>query len=167
MLVVSQRGEMTNHHQIGSWLLFAGFLVGVGLLVRLWRFVRPFLIERLRQLGTWAAEHATPRPEFDQLADDLSKALRLEQLLKDAGRLQRILATDKSMAATRQLANRLAYRWILRDLQAAREASRSLATEGVSSWSFSTPTIQSVDVVGPHYSRRGLDVETLEIGWRR
>ena len=51
-----------------------------------------------------------PSGDPDEERDDLSKVLRRRQLYTEVRRLQRILATDESMSATRQIANRLAYR---------------------------------------------------------
>ena len=69
------------------------------------------------RLGSWILAQLRPSGDPDEERDDLSKVLRRQQLYTEVRRLQRILATDESMSATRQIANRLAYRQLLRELQ--------------------------------------------------
>ena len=66
----------------------------------------------MRRLGERVVDGLRQPPEFDPLADDLAKALRREKLRADVRRLERILATDESMSACRQLGNRIAYDWL-------------------------------------------------------
>lgn len=154
---------MTDYHQLGYWLSVTGLLLSLRI-----PFVRRVLGKRLSQLGSWAVDRARPAPEFDPLATELYQVLRREKLRSDVRRLQRIVATDMSMSATRQLGNRLAYQWLLRELERTRDLSQPTASDGaVNSWRASALSAQTTDLVDSHYSQRPPKVEILEIGWKR
>ncbi|MBA3529332.1 MAG: hypothetical protein H0T91_08515 [Propionibacteriaceae bacterium] len=154
---------MTDYHQLGYWLSVTGLLLSLRV-----PFVRRVLSNRLSQFGSWAVERARPAPEFDQLADELYQVLRREKLRSDLRRLQRIVATDMSMSATRQLGNRLAYQWLLRELESTRDRWQPTGDDGAVNWGrASALSTQPTDPVPSHYSQRPPKVEILEIGWKR
>jgi hypothetical protein len=142
-----------------SWLLvIAGC---IGLLLFGMRSVRHLLGPPMLRFGSWALARLSPVDELDQEADDLSKVLRREQLCAEVERLRRTLATDESMSATRQIANRLAYRQLLRELEntpAVFEAMPSYAT--ATRWNSLTLPSRPPSETAP-------TVEILEIGGRR
>jgi hypothetical protein len=104
---------MDLHHVVG-WLLVIGLFIVLPLLSR--RSVRNFVGPPMTRLGSWTLAQLRPNGDPDEEPDDLSKVLRRQQLSAEVQRLQRILATDESMSATRQIANRLAYRQLLHEL---------------------------------------------------
>ena len=97
------------------WLIGIGVFVVLVLLLRL-AIVRGVIGRWLKPVGERLAEWVNPPPPFDPVADDLAKALRRERLQADVRRLQHLLATDEWMSATRQMGNRLAYDWLVREL---------------------------------------------------
>ena len=118
---------------------------------------RPFLRilgPHFRRLAGWALEHLNRPEELDPEVEELMTIQRRQQLEVHLERLRRILATDQTMSATRQAGNRLAYAWLLREL----ERTPLLVPTMV-------PT-RSVNVVD-YDTRRGSSVEILEVGgWR-
>jgi hypothetical protein len=106
------------------WLIVVAMLIVVPLGVRSLA-TRWHCGARIAQLSARAVERLTPAPEKDQLADDLYQVIRRERLRADLARLRRILATDSAMSATRQLGNRLAHDWLLRELERLRAPSTS------------------------------------------
>ena len=146
--------------QLGGWLLVIGLFIGLPLLSR--RSVRRFLGPPMIRLGSWALERLRPGGDPDEEADDLSKVLRRQQLCAEVQRLQRILATDESMSATRQIANRIAYRQLLRELGNTPDVYAVMPGHVTASrWNTS---ILSPRTDRSHDAPR---VEILEIGWRR
>lgn len=127
------------------------------------RFRRPAVV-LLRPLGVRLLAALASPPEVDEAADELYRALRHERLRADVRRLERILATDMSMSATRQIGNRLAYGWLVQELH--------LSAGGLPTW-HDLP-VTSLDVLGPspldlgtgEDRRHHPKVETLTIGWR-
>jgi hypothetical protein len=145
---------------------------------------------RWARAGGWLWEKVNPEPEPDPAAEDLRRVMRRERLRSDILRLQRIIDHDIHMSATRQIANRLAYQWLLRELDVLRgsaarislanglggESSRPSTTasdwlsappsewqpEPSSDWLSAPPSQWSSP--DPQYRPK---VEVLEIGWRR
>ena len=114
------------------------------------------------RLGSWTLARLRPVGDPDQEADDLSNVVRRQQLCAHVQRLQRILATDESMSATRQIANRLAYRQLLRELDNTPDVYGSISDQvPAPRWN---PTTLSP---GTERSQPAPTVEILEIGWRR
>jgi hypothetical protein len=150
---------MDLHHFIG-WLLVVGLFIVLPLLSR--RSVRNFLGPPIVRLGSWTLAQLRPSGDPDEEPDDLSKVLRRQQLYAEVRRLQRILATDESMSATRQIANRLAYRQLMRELQNAPDAYAAVPDHV-------TATRWNPSTVSPRTDRHQVapTVEILEIGWRR
>lgn len=151
---------------------FVAVLIGFGLLITirllaLHPAIRRALSRLMSRLGLRILDWVSPAPEFDQVADDLSRALRRQRLRADVRRLQRILATDMSMSATRQMGNRLAYAWLVRELDKdTRDLAYSfLDDEPVNDWNVAGPS-RMRDLARNHYAPRAPQVEILEIGWK-
>ena len=148
--------------------LFVVFFVLLSILLK-FAVVQDLAGRWLRQVGERLAEWVNPPPPFDPVADDLAKALRQERLQADVRRLQRILATDEWMSATRQIGNRLAYDWLVRELD---RSSRSLSPLFVSDDTYGNWDVPgSLEPTTPRArsqpAQRSPDVEILEIGgWR-
>jgi hypothetical protein len=155
-------------YQLVYWLVIAGVLVALPMLANRWPVAELRSAPVLNRLGVWASDQSTPTAEFDQLAEDLSRVLRRERLRADIQRLQHILATDMWMSATRQLGNRLAYQWLVRELERTREPTPAVAAlVGADAWS-SAATLQQPSswVCSPDY-QGSPTVEVLDIGWSR
>ena len=150
---------MEPHHVVG-WLLVIGLFIGLPLLST--RSVRSFLGPPMIRLGSWTMAQLRPGGDPDEEADDLSKVLRRQQLCAEVQRLQRILATDESMSATRQIANRLAYRQLLRELGNTPDVYAVMPGQV-------TATRWGTSTLSPRTDRShdAPSVEILEIGWRR
>ena len=108
----------------------------------------------MRRLADWAFEHLNRPEELDPEVEEMMIIRRRQELEVHIDRLRRILATDETMSATRQAGNRLAYAWLLREL----ERTPLLVPTMVPA--------RSVNVVN-YDARRGSSVEILEVGgWR-
>jgi hypothetical protein len=90
--------------------------------------------------------------------EELWAVQRRQQLTAHIQRLRRIIATDESMSATRQIANRIAYRGLLRDLESIPD---------VVPWMPYDDAMISRYSASSYGSRGGRTVEVLEIGRRR
>ena len=143
-----------------GWLLVIGLFLGLALLSK--RSVRNFLGPPMIRLGSWMLVQLRPPGDPDEEADDLLKVVRRQQLCADVQRLQRVLATDVSMSATRQIANRLAYRQLLRDLEDTPDVDGAMPGHV-------TTTRWNPSALSPRmeHSERAPTVEILQIGWRR
>lgn len=150
---------MDLQHLVG-WLLVIGLFIVLPLLSR--RSVRNFLGPPMIRLGSWILAQLSPDGEPDEEADDLSKFFRRQQLDAEVQRLQRILLTDKSMSATRQIANRLAYRQLLRELENTPDGYGAMPGHV-------TATRWNTTIPYPRTERSPIEpaVEILEIGGRR
>jgi hypothetical protein len=143
-------------HHLSSWLLLNAVVILVFVLSS--PSIRGHLAPSIVRLGSRTFAQLRPVAEVDQEADYLSNVLRRQQLVAHVQRLQRILANDLSMSATRQIANRIAYAQLMSEL-------RSTPTSRVR-----CPVPPSG--VRPHFRADGAShtapaVEILEIGWRR
>jgi hypothetical protein len=145
---------VTELGQLVGWLTLLGLILAARLLDT--RPGRHFLRARIRPLADrWAARQRT-LSEADQEFEELWAVMRREQLSAHLQRLRRIVATDESMSATRQIANRLAYRSIQHDLEKLAELVPWMADDETAlRWTPST------------YHSRPREVEVLEIGRRR
>ena len=143
---------MTEVGLVGWFTLF-GLVLAARLLDT--RPGRRFLRARISPLADWWAARqrsSDADPEFEELW----AVMRRQQLAAHLQRLRRIVATDESMSATRQIANRIAYKGVLHDLERTRELIPWMADEDSGSrWIPST------------YNSRHPEAEVLEIGWRR
>ena len=107
-------------------------------------------------LADWWAARQRRSSDVDEEFEELWAVMRREQLSVHLQRLRRIVATDESMSATRQIANRLAYRSIQHDLEKLAELVPWMAEDDTArSWVPST------------YHYRPREPEVLEIGRRR
>ena len=159
-------------NQFTFWLIVIGVLI-VARLLALHAGVRAAAGNASRRLGKRLMEEFRQPPEVDPLADDLAKALRREKLRADVRRLERILATDESMSACRQLGNRIAYDGLVQELDKSnREISRTpyagydFADSWVDTWNVPEPATVSRDFARNVYAQRAPQVEILEIGWK-
>ena len=150
---------MDLQHLVG-WLLVIGLFIVLPLLSR--RSVRNFLIPPMIRLGSWTLAQLSPDGDPDEEDDDLSNVLRRQQLYAEVQRLQRILVTDSSMSATRQIANRLAYRQLLRELENTPDGYGAMPGHVTATrWNPSIPYPRT------ERSQPAPAVEILEIGGRR
>ena len=143
---------MSQVDQVAAWFVFFGLVLVARLLTTgpMLRILGPYY----RQLADWALEHLNRPEELDPEVEELMIVRRRQQLEGHLERLRRILAVDETMSATRQAGNRLAYAWLLREL----ERTPLLVPTMV-------PT-RAVNVVD-YDARRGSSVEILEVGgWR-
>jgi len=128
------------------------------------------------RLGAAAVERLTPEPEVDQDALDLYRALRYERLQRDLDRLRRVLLTDETKSAVRQIGNRMAHDRLLHDLAELAEAGRSapaagpvargrqpVRTQPAEAWPLPTAAPSALPTGGQHRPV----VEVLELGRRR
>lgn len=152
--------------QLAYWMLVVAIFVAVPLLLTRRPSLRRASGDRLSRLGVWALEQVTTVAEPDPVAQDLFSAIRRERLRADIQRLQRILASDATMSATRQLANRLAYEWLLRDLSSLRAVAPAYADAALDQPAPSVP-VRMTDPGRSQDWRQVPEVEILEIGWRR
>ncbi len=145
---------MTEHGLLVGWSVLIALVLAIRLLDT--RLGRRFLRARVSPLlSNWWAARQRPS-EADQEFEELWAVMRREQLSAHLQRLRRILATDESMSATRQIANRLAYRSVLHDLEKTAELLPWLTgDETARRWTPSTH----------HFRPR--EAEVLETGWRR
>ena len=145
---------MTEHGLLVGWSVLIALVLAVRLLDT--RLGRRFLRARVSPLlADWWAARQRPS-EADQEFEELWAVMKRQQLGAHLQRLRRIVATDESMSATRQIANRLAYRSVLHDYEKTAELIPWLADDDTAHrWTPST-----------YHSRPG-EAEVLEIGWRR
>ena len=109
----------------------------------------------VRRLGEWGSAHLNaPEDDVDPDVEVLANVRRRQQLQAHIERVRRILATDEEMSATRQVGNRLAYAWLLEELQRTPDLFPAMV---------SSPSVTLIS----HDHQRGSTVEVMEIGWRR
>lgn len=143
---------MTETGGLVGWSVLLCLVLAVRILDS--RRGRRFLRARVTPLlEDWWAARQRSSSDADQEFEELWAIMRREQLSADLQRLRRIVATDESMSATRQIANRLAYRSILQDFEKTAELIPWLADDDtVRRWTPST------------YNSRPPEAEVLEIG---
>ncbi len=143
---------MTEVGHVVAWFTFFGLVLIARLLIT--RPARRILDPWARRLAGWASAHLNRPEEVDPEVEELMIIRRRQQLETHIERLRRILATDMRMSATRQAGNRLAYAWLINEL----ERTPLLVPTMV-------PT-RSVSLIN-YDARRGSSVEILEVGgWR-
>ena len=149
--------------EYAMWLVALSLLVALRILMARPRF-RSLVGAAARDLGARAAERLNPPDERDELADELRRVIRREQLRADVRRLERILATDMSMSATRQIANRMAYAWLLDESdRQRRETSMILPDESEQLWNVPGQSRMTRKFAASQYAPQ---VEVLEISWK-
>ncbi len=135
-----------------AWFTFFGLVIVARLLI-----TRPALrlfAPYYRRLADWGWEQLNRPEELDPEVEEMMIVRRRQELESHIERLRRILATDSTMSATRQSGNRLAYAWLLRELERTPLLMPTLM-----------PT-RTVNVVN-YDARRESSVEILEVGgWR-
>jgi hypothetical protein len=144
---------VSENGQLVAWAV----LVGVVLVIRFLdtRPGRRLLRAKLGPLEDWWVARQAAEWSADPEYDEMSIVLRRQRLSAHVARLRRILATDEYMSATRQIANRIAYRSLQRELD-------------------ETPAIlpgpddfETFERWAPRaYSPQHRETEVLEIGWR-
>jgi hypothetical protein len=123
---------------------------------------RRFLGARIGRLRNWWAARQAAASEGDQEYDELKVILRRQQLGAHLDRLRRILATDESMSATRQIANRLAYRWLQHEFERTPGILPWMPDDDIArGWS---PPATAIGRTTYHSAHR--EPEVLEIGYR-
>jgi len=150
------------------WVIGIGVFVVLCVLLRI-AVARGVFDRRMRELGERLAEWVNPPPPFDPVADDLAKALRRERLQADVRRLQHLLATDEWMSATRQMGNRLAYDWLVRELDRNTRSTSPLfvSDDTYGNWDVPGPLEPTTPRSRSQPAQRPAQVEILEIGgWR-
>jgi hypothetical protein len=154
-----------DFHQLGYWL-FCSSLFFAPLLVRA-PFVRRLLGDSLSRLSGPEEDPITGADEFDHFPDRWSALIRRERLVADVQRLQRIVATDMTMSAVRQIGNRIAYNQLLLELRDTPDLPvQAPAVSAFNRWETSQQPV-TARRAGPGGDWRPLGkVETLEIGWR-
>ena len=148
------------------WLVALGLLVTLRILLARPRF-RSLAGAAARDLGARAAERLNPPDERDELADELRRVIRRERLRADVRRLERILVTDMSMSATRQIANRMAYAWLLEESDRQKcETSMIFPDEPEPLWNVPGQSRMTRKFAASQYAPRPPQVEILEISWK-
>jgi hypothetical protein len=145
---------VTEADQLVAWSAFMLLVIAARLLVS--RPALRFLGPRLSRLAEWWMARPRARSEADAELDELAAVQRRQQLSAHLQRLRRIVATDESMSATRQIANRIAYRGLLHDFEKTAELIPWLADDET-----------AVRLIPTTYYSRPREVEVLEIGRRR
>ena len=137
-----------------GWFALFGLVLAARLLDT--RPGRRLLRAVISPLLAWWAARQSSLSDVDQEFEELWAVMRRQQLSAHLQRLRRIVATDESMSATRQIANRLAYRSILDDLEKTAELIPWMADDVTAPrWAPST------------YHSQPREAEVLEVGWRR
>lgn len=143
-----------------AWSGFIALILVARLLMT--RRARSFLAPRISHLADrWVARRRAS--DVDHEYDELALVVRRQELSAHVARLRRIVATDESMSATRQIANRLAYRGLLHDLEETRDLLPWMADDDAADrWSSAVVAIRP-----SRYDSHRAAPEVLEIGWRR
>lgn len=106
--------------------------------------------------------------DFDREGEELRRAHRRQQLCADLRRVERLLATDTWMSATRQLGNRLAYHQLLDDLRHTPDVLPAIpGISEINNWTASAATVPPASLGTGYGPRNAPKIEILEIGWRR
>ena len=123
---------------------------------------RRFLGARIGRLTDWWSARQAAASDVDQDYDELSVILRRQQLGAHLERLRRIVATDESMSATRQIANRLAYRWLQHEFETTPGILPWMPDDDIArGWS---PVATAIGL--STYNSAHREPEVLEIGYR-
>jgi hypothetical protein len=146
--------------QLGYWLAVICVFIGAPILITRRALARRVPDEYGGRARDEAADRIRPDDELDELADVLAQIRRRERLQADVQRVQRILANDTWMSATRQLGNRIAYTRLLLDLEATRDFWEP-------SWNLSALPTRTTTLLRARESQRHANVEILDIKWGR
>lgn len=154
---------MIDLDQPGLVLVAFCFLVLALLVATRWSPLRRLLGAQLQRAGAWLWTKLVPEPSVDALTEELYRIHRMQKLHADIARLQRILATDAAMSATRQLGNRLAYAWLINERARVRQLPQNQFDDLVFDGWDATPSAVAAVRFTP---TRTADVEVLDVGWR-
>ena len=122
----------------------------------------------MSRLGGAILDRLSRPDDVDQEAEELWRAARRERLCADLRRVERLIATDTWMSATRQRGNRLAYQQLLDDLRHTPDVLPAIpGMSEINSWTHYASTIQPATPDSGYGSRNAPKIEILEIGWRR
>ena len=155
---------MAEPDQMIAWSVFVGLVLVARVLVS--RPALRFLGPRISRLADWWVARQRPVSALDSERDELSAVLRRQQLSADVERVRRIVATDESMSATRQIANRIAFRALLHDLEKTRELIPWMADDDIDDrWPSAAMAMRPSRY--RYAAHRAPTAEVLEIGWRR
>jgi hypothetical protein len=121
-----------------------------------------------RRSYDWAMARYERTEERDPDEIELWLAEKRRRLCSDLRRVERLLASDAWMSATRQLGNRLAYRQLVDDLRHTPEVFPAPAPFPTFDSPDETPEpLGSAGYLSAGFAARSSQVEVLEIGWRR
>jgi hypothetical protein len=149
-----------------------GYALAFALFVVLPLLSRPVTWRVLGRVATsvddWATAHGRGTDDLDRDEDDLWLTYKRDKLCADLRRVERLLATDMWMSATRQLGNRLAYDQLNDELRQIPDLSpTSFQPQTFDSWDESeVERLWRAPAVNG-YSAQSPTVEVLEIGWGR
>lgn len=152
---------MADQHQLLWWLLDVTLYLAVPIVLT-GTWLRYGDGRRLERLASWVRDHSEPDETLDPFVQDLTWALRAARLQTDLDRLRLLVATDTAMSATRQIANRMAYQMVLREVAEAAGRTSTAAVAVVTHSSFTRSSSAS--------SRDGWQspqVELLDVRWNR
>lgn len=148
---------MVDPLQVTSWLLVALFLVAAALFLSPDSSQGKYLADRWERLSAWMAEHGHPEDDEEDYARlELREVFREERLRADLERVRHLVATDTYMSATRQLANRIAYRQLL--AETSDFAQRPALVPPGRTWAIEAADLQT--------TRRISGPESLDVRWR-
>ena len=143
-----------------SFLAFAALFAGL-----LFAKIPPVERRLVAAAGRWGeriGEGLRREPEQDPLVLQMLEAQRRERLHEDLRRLQRLVATDQGMSGTRQLGNRLAYAWVIREQSRLADVPMWFDDEdAMERWT--SPVAQTRRAPARSVAKAG--VETIDIGW--
>jgi hypothetical protein len=125
------------------------------------------VVVRLGQRASdWATTHWRKAEDSDREESELWLMERRRRLCDDLRRVERLVATDSWMSATRQRANRIAYHQLVDDLRHIPDVSPTIF-QTFGSWDESRSDARSPWLINKGASQQPPTVEVLEIGWRR
>ena len=156
-----------NVAALNEWLIALGLLAVMALLSR--PGIQHVLMPLAQRIGLWATARQERMEEWDTDEAELWLVEKRRRLSADLCRIERLLATDSSMSATRQLGNRLAYRQLVDDLRHMPEVVPSALApfQAFNSWDDSADLSESARYITTGYASRPPQIEVLEIGWGR
>lgn len=156
---------MLRTHMVGLALI--GLLLVVRLLAYLPGF-RRVMLALGKWLVAWILERFSTPDVVDEVAEEMRAVVRADRLQADLRRVRRLIATDEAMSATRQMANRMAYAWLVEEYERHCRQGFPVFTEA-SLVRADGPTLsdRSRQPTAVRYATRVPQVEVLEIGWRR
>ena len=155
-------GDRIRATVIGLSLLTV--FIAARVLIAIPRF-RGLIGDFLRRRWARVLERLDPPSEPDELAQEMRMVIRGEKLRADVRRVQRLLVTDSWMPATRQVGNRIAYDWLVRELDRYNLEVSELLPDA---WNLAGGFAVERSLSAPSIHRPATpQVEVLEIGWKR